>query len=277
MTASKDWRALLRDCDFDMAAGEIRDMLEIHRDDAASRSEEIVYRDDLGSALTRFVKFPSLETAMALLDVSPSLYSYFEACKTTGSFYQARRLLYENAVEQPGQPEPTYDELLDRIVGLSADEPNPPVEVAKFLSHYGWKGEPSQHVMGTQRWCDPSATEEWFPWQSALALQIMQNRLTNQKMERLLQSGQIPPRFAKELKKISEPSNLTEVFRESARPNAPAPSGWWVLPVLGIVVGLFLLSVSSAAGAICLGVASALLGAGMIRARRNHSQDSKRV
>jgi hypothetical protein len=269
MTASKDWRALLRDCDFDMAAGEIRDMLEIHRDDA-SRGEEIVYRDDLGSALTRFVKFPSLETAMALLDVSPSLYSYFEVCKTTGCFYQARRLLYETAVEQPLRTEPTYDELLDRIVGLSAEEPNPPVEVAKFLAHHGWKREETpSHGMEGECWRDPAGMGNWFVWQNAFAVQKERSRSITQTIEQLRRSG--IPRLANALQKVSEPSSLTEAFRESARPDAPAPTGWWFWPVFGIVAGLFLLEVSSAAGAICLVVMGVLLGAGMIRARRNRS------
>lgn len=279
---SDDWNNLLEDCDFDMAAGEIRGMLDINRREAAARGEEVIVRNDLGDALRRFLGYPSMETAISLLEAAPSLYSSFEVCKTSGPFYETRRLFHAGEEPPPSHApsgtEPTYDELLDRLAGLSAEEPDPPTEIAQFLSHQGWKpGEPpSHHALHAKRWCDPLAPERWFVWQSAFGIQrerirrgISSSPLTSPRIEQLLQSGHLPPRIANELRKLSEPPSLTQAFRESARPEAPPPTGWWFWPVFGIAAGLMLLSVSTSAGAICLVVMGTLLGAGMIRATRN--------
>jgi hypothetical protein len=180
VTPSKDWQTLLDGCDFDMASLEIRDMLDINQREAASRGEEVIVRNDLGNALQRFLGFPSMETAIPLLAVAPSLFSYFEGCKPGGHFYEMNVLrdTGEDLYSLPSKAAPTYDELLDRLVGLSADEPTPPVEVAKFLGRYGWKrgDPPSDYAPGTQRWCDPLATERWFVWQNAFDTQRERNR-----------------------------------------------------------------------------------------------------
>jgi hypothetical protein len=257
-----------------MVADEIRDTFEIDEKTGALRGQEALA---FLTAREEFLENPSTETAIPLLEVAPSFRSYFEGCKPGGPFYEAGRLLHTGEEAQSPVPpgtEPTYDELLDRLVGLSREEPNPPAEVAQFLSRHGWKqGEPPSHqALHAKRWCDPFATQRWFVWQSAFGIQRERNRRgissSPATREPLLRSG-MPPRIANRLQKMSESSSLTEAFRESARPDAPPPTRWWVLPVLGIIVGALLLGVSIFAGAICLCVMSALLGAGMIRTRRN--------
>jgi hypothetical protein len=62
---------------------------------------------------------------------------------------------------------------------------------------------------------------------------------------------------------------LRAAFQDSARPGAPAPTGWWLLPILGIAVSLILLGLNTTLGAICLALTSCFFGAGLIRAKRN--------
>lgn len=64
-------------------------------------------------------------------------------------------------------------------------------------------------------------------------------------------------------------SGLKAAFQDSARPEAPAPPGWWVLPVLGIVGSLFLLKVNFALGIVCFALACSFFGFCLHKARKN--------
>lgn len=67
----------------------------------------------------------------------------------------------------------------------------------------------------------------------------------------------------------SASSELKGAFLDSARPDSPAPLGWWVLPVMGIVGSLFLLRFTVALGTICLVLTSSFFGFCVLRAKRN--------
>jgi hypothetical protein len=74
----------------------------------------------------------------------------------------------------------------------------------------------------------------------------------------------------------STASELKAAFLDSARPHSPAPPGWWVLPVLGIVASLFLLGFNTAIGAICLVLTSSFFGVCLMRAKRNRLPRTRR-
>lgn len=65
-------------------------------------------------------------------------------------------------------------------------------------------------------------------------------------------------------------SDFVSAFKESARPDAPAPKGWWLVPVLGIVIGVFLSELVQPAiiGNVIAAVGIAMLIGGWLRIRR---------
>jgi alpha-aminoadipate carrier protein LysW len=74
----------------------------------------------------------------------------------------------------------------------------------------------------------------------------------------------------------SQPNqSYIEAFNESAQPDAVAPKGWWVLPVLGLLLGLLVMLWSVTVGLLIVGFMLILLVAGAYRARRNRPRPSK--
>ena len=84
---------VLKNCDFTMAADEIRDMLKMTEEAGVARGEQTYYKPELLEALYPFIESPSLATAIQLLEVAPFLWPYFEKCSPGGDFYEMRRLL----------------------------------------------------------------------------------------------------------------------------------------------------------------------------------------
>lgn len=93
MEPSQDWQILLKSCDFNMAAEEIRDMLKIMEQEAASTGERPYYKQEFLDVLYPFLNYPSLPTAMALLEAAPFLRSYFEQCSPGGSFHEIHEMV----------------------------------------------------------------------------------------------------------------------------------------------------------------------------------------
>jgi len=88
---TKDWARLLSECDFRLAADEIRDMLSASEREAASEDGHYVYKKELLEAIYAFLATPNLQTAIPLLTVAPPLYSYFESSSPGGNFYSMRK------------------------------------------------------------------------------------------------------------------------------------------------------------------------------------------
>lgn len=80
-------------CDFAMVAEEIREMLRMMNTEAASQGGNAYYKPEFLSVLNSFLKQPSSETAQPLLNLAPSMYTYFENCSPGGSFYETRAFL----------------------------------------------------------------------------------------------------------------------------------------------------------------------------------------
>ena len=87
----QSWHTALVDCDFDLAAQEVRDVLAAA--EAKSKGEEAHYREDFADAYTAFTIAPEIETAIDLLKVAPNLYEVFTSCCPGGDAYETRRLL----------------------------------------------------------------------------------------------------------------------------------------------------------------------------------------
>lgn len=64
-------------------------------------------------------------------------------------------------------------------------------------------------------------------------------------------------------------SELRAALQNSLRTDAKAPKVWWLIPVMGIVVGLGLLRINSPLGITCLAIMIGLLIIGYARAHRN--------
>ena len=95
MFSKRNWEELLGNCDFVMAAEEIRDALWIQKRKAESQGEDAFYTKEWLDVLYPFLTKPSLANAIPLLELTPSLYTYFESCSPGGDFYELRRLYRE--------------------------------------------------------------------------------------------------------------------------------------------------------------------------------------
>lgn len=93
MNSRDDWTELLRTCDFEMTACEVRNMLKMWKHEAASREEEPYYNAEFLAVLYPFLESPSLDTAVSLLEVAPATYSLFEKCSPGGDFYEMNQFL----------------------------------------------------------------------------------------------------------------------------------------------------------------------------------------
>lgn len=82
--SEQEWRELLRDCDFAMARKEIAKVL---RGEDLQKLGDSLASQGLHKVIVPFLDTPSLETAIALLQVAPELYSYFDASSPGGSVY----------------------------------------------------------------------------------------------------------------------------------------------------------------------------------------------
>jgi len=91
----QEWADVPKDCDLAMTAIEIKDMLKMAEQEAAVKGKAAYYKPELLEVLYPFIENPSLTTATALLQIAPSLRSYFEECSPGGEFYEMRRFLDE--------------------------------------------------------------------------------------------------------------------------------------------------------------------------------------
>jgi predicted small metal-binding protein len=91
--ARQSWTAVLMDCDFDLAADELNDVLELIDAEAKSKGEEAHYREDFADAYAAFTIDPALETAINLLEVAPDVYEVFSRCCPGGDAYELHHLL----------------------------------------------------------------------------------------------------------------------------------------------------------------------------------------
>lgn len=218
MNQRSDWNDLLRNCDFKMTAREVRDMLKTWKEEAASSGQEPFYNPEFLAVLYPFLKTPSVDTAISLLEVAPATYSVFEGCSPGGNFYEMNHLLKrdnttpagfepEEASQSESKREPTYEELMARLRELEREANSMGIELSS-------------------------------------------------------RTGQLS----------STSSELKAAFLDSARPDAPAPPGWWILPVIGIVGSLFLLKFNITLGTICLVLTSSFFGFCLLRAKRNRTR-----
>lgn len=211
MNRRADWNDLLRNCDFDLTAREVRHMLKKWKEEAASRGEEPYYSPEFLEALYPFLETPSLDTAKSLLEVAPRTYPLFEKCSQDGEFYAMNQFLNRGSHES------------------KADTRSEP------------RNEGSYQELAAQ-------------------LQHLEREAASTKIE---------------LPRTSRPTGreLRAAFADSTRPNAPAPPGWWVLPLLGVVMSLFVLGFNTVLGAVCLISTSSFFGACLMRTRRNRGTD----
>lgn len=93
MRAGEERGDTLKNCDYKMAAIEIKDMLKMMEHEATDKGEEIYYNPELLEVLYPFVEKPSASTAIRLLEVAPFLRLYFEKCSPGADFYEMKRLL----------------------------------------------------------------------------------------------------------------------------------------------------------------------------------------
>jgi hypothetical protein len=92
-TSGENWNGVLKNCDFIMTAGELRDMLKMMQQEATAKGEEVYYKPEFLEVLYPFIEAPSASTAIRLLEVAPFLSSYFERCRPGGDFYEMKRFL----------------------------------------------------------------------------------------------------------------------------------------------------------------------------------------
>jgi hypothetical protein len=90
---SAEWREKLFDCDFELAKDEIADFLKMQNEEARRQGGEYIWPSEIGEAVKAFLSQPCFETAVKLLEVTPTFYTYFEECKPTGrfAFYKRNR------------------------------------------------------------------------------------------------------------------------------------------------------------------------------------------
>ncbi len=91
MEQAEDWPRLLGNCDFKLAAEEIRQMLHLGEQEAASEDGYYAYKKEFLTVLYAFLEEPDAETAIALLKVAPPLYTYFEGCRPGVTFYMMKQ------------------------------------------------------------------------------------------------------------------------------------------------------------------------------------------
>jgi CheY-like chemotaxis protein len=221
MKRSLDWDDLLRNCDFEMTACEVRSMLKMWEKEATATGEKPHYNPEFLAVLYPFLENPSFDTAVSLLEVAPSTYSLFERCSQGGQFYEMNHFLKQEITPQ----------------GNAVPEKEPERE--------------SEH--------EPTLEE-------------LRARLRELELEEALVQREVTSETAR---RSSTGSELKAAFLEAARPDAPAPPGWWVLPVLGIVMSLFVLGFNTAMGAVCLILTSSFFGVCWIRARRNRAKRAR--
>lgn len=99
MNPSKDWKTLLDGCDFDMVANEISTFVIDEKTGALTGQVAL----DFLAARDDFLKSPSTDTAIPLLEVAPSFYSYFEKHKLGGDIHEKRGLSSEEPDQFPDE------------------------------------------------------------------------------------------------------------------------------------------------------------------------------
>jgi len=93
MEPNENWTHALTSCDFGMVANQIREMLRSTEGEGASKGEQPYYKSEFLEVLYPFLECPSLPTAIALLEVAPTLYPHFETCSPGGDLYEMGGLL----------------------------------------------------------------------------------------------------------------------------------------------------------------------------------------
>jgi hypothetical protein len=96
----QNWTDLLSNCDFEMVADEIRDMLQMASQGAASKGEQLCFQEDFLCILRTFLETPSTRTARPVLEAAPGFRVYFESCSPGGNFYGIRRFLNQRQSTQ---------------------------------------------------------------------------------------------------------------------------------------------------------------------------------
>lgn len=93
---SQPWDILLRNCEFDQAAEDIRNALRLMDEEAGSKGGQAYYKEEFVAVLKAFLLVPSIETAIPLLEVAPFLFATFDRCSPGGAAYEMRHLLDDN-------------------------------------------------------------------------------------------------------------------------------------------------------------------------------------
>jgi CheY-like chemotaxis protein len=357
MNHRPDWNDALRNCDFEMTAREIRDMLKMWKEEAGTRGEEPYYNPEFLAVLYPFLKTPSLDTAVPLLEVAPATYSVFEKCSPGGEFYEMNLSLNRGTGLKPDSKqgwgsecvpgskqapvrilvvdddeavreticamlEPqgyectavagggealgllesgeSFDLLLTDLVNSPMDGmtllerikqnfPDIPVVIATALNNVSVAVTCAR--MGADEYMTHPVTRERLLASVGRALQRKEAHTgmefkrepTYEELSarlRELEQGDasVQGEFTSETgRPSSTASELKAAFLDSARPDSPAPPGWWVLPGLGIVMSVFLLRFNTALGTICLVLTSSFFGVSWMRAKRNRPPRTPRT
>jgi len=85
----------------------------------------------------------------------------------------------------------------------------------------------------------------------------------------LATKGDAPPSPARWQAATTAEPTLREAFLDSARPDAPAPPLWWIVPVGGMILGIALFAWSPFVGFVVAGLSGGLVLVGIMRAARN--------
>ncbi len=84
---------LMKGCDFQLVADELRDMLRMEECSAQRRGEHFFYSSELIAAVNAFLQEPSQAAARRLQQAAPVLNPLFKACSPGGHLYEFRQML----------------------------------------------------------------------------------------------------------------------------------------------------------------------------------------
>jgi hypothetical protein len=72
-----EWPAIIARCDLVAVRNEIQEFVRIANEDAASRGETAVFRQDVADAVHAFLRAPTPTLALHLVETVPPLRQYF--------------------------------------------------------------------------------------------------------------------------------------------------------------------------------------------------------